>query len=242
MVNQTYNWSKESLRYTSENLNSNHTDDFSDDFKFLANKSINNVLDIGCGSGEMLHSLTRKILAKKNSLPINGVGLEPSKSAVNKIKKKYTDFKNLKFEAGVCHKLPFKDNSFDLVFAWSVLHWIDRNNYLQSLGEIIRVSRKYVLIMDFFASHNYRVKYKYNKDFFTYKSDFDSILLNSNILKKKKEIIWNINKENKKIKLIKKNFLHFKNNPLNWGSRKTVIYEKKENLLKTYNKNYFLDK
>ena len=185
----------------------------------------------------MLFDLTSSILAK-NSKPISGVGIEPSRQAINILSNKYSGKKNLKFFPAVCHKLPFKDNSFDLVYAWSVLHWIDRNNYLQSLGEIARVSKKYVLIMDFYTKNDYKVKYRYKKNFYTYKSDFDIILSNSNILTKHKERIWQIN-QNKKIQLSKKKFIKFKGNPMNWNARKTVIYIKNNNLLKTYNKNYF---
>lgn len=53
-------------------------------------------------------------------------------------------FPNLIFKEGSIYKLPYKDNSFDLVVCTEVLEHLDAPPKV--LNEILRTSRKYVLI------------------------------------------------------------------------------------------------
>tara|TARA_B100001121_G_C18667911_1_gene612304 strand:+ start:533 stop:1285 length:753 start_codon:yes stop_codon:yes gene_type:complete len=246
LINQTYCWDKESARYTSENIKRRRLDDYSNEFKFFNNKNIKSILDVGCGSGEMLKDLTVKLNNKKNKI-INATGLEPSREASRILKRKYKDDKNLSFINSYAHALPFNDNSFDLVYAWSVLHWIDRNNYLQSIGEMIRVTKKYLVIMDFYSGKDYRVNYSHNKDFYTYKSDFDVILKHSGVMMKQTDLIWRLDPEDnfskkfiskKELRSMSNNF----SNKFNWDARRFVIYKKDTNLLKTVKNQAFFKK
>ena len=245
LVNQTYFWDKESIRYTQENIKLKRLDDYSKEFKFFRGKDIKNILDVGCGSGEMLKEITDLLLNKKNKI-INATGLEPSKDASKILKRKYRDNKNLSFINSYAHALPFDDNSFDLVYAWSVLHWIDRNNYLQSIGEMIRVTKKYLVIMDFYSGTDYKVNYSHNKDFFTYKSNFDIILKNSGVMMKQKELIWRLDPEDnyskkfitqEELQSMSDNF----SNKFNWDAQRFVIYKKNTNLLKTVKNQRFFN-
>ena len=246
LINQTYCWDKESARYTSENIKRKRLDDYSNEFKFFNNKNIKSILDVGCGSGEMLKDLTVQLNKKKNKV-INATGLEPSREASRILKRKYKDNKNLSFINSYAHALPFNDNSFDLVYAWSVLHWIDRNNYLQSIGEMIRVTKKYLVIMDFYSGKDYRVNYSHNKDFYTYKSDFDVILKHSGVMMKQTDLIWRLDPEDnfskkyiskKELRSMSNNF----SNKFNWDARRFVIYKKDTDLLKTVKNQAFFKK
>tara|TARA_Y100000591_G_C21617134_1_gene585888 strand:+ start:114 stop:797 length:684 start_codon:yes stop_codon:yes gene_type:complete len=220
--NQTLNWKEQSLRYarnSSDNGMAYKTSFAYNFFKFFHNKKIKNILDVGCGNGDFLKNL----LNDKN---IKKYGIETSQDTVKLCKKRH---KKISFKKAFCHNIPFKQNQFDLVVIWSVLHWIDRNYYLQSLGELIRVTNKYLVVMDFFPKLEHKRKYIYKKNFFTYKADFDKIFLSSGLLKKKLELNYYIDEKTNK-------FVNTYNKIINNShQRKLVIYEKKDTLpLKNY--------
>jgi len=92
------------------------------------------VLEIGCGAGMIAQFLD-----------CNYVGVDYSETLVEKIKN------ILKVEAFVSHvnELPFEDNSFDYVFAYSVFHYFPNRNYAnETIKEMTRVARKSIFIGD----------------------------------------------------------------------------------------------
>ena len=211
-INQTNNWLNQSFRYVKKASKSISYKNklYEKHFYFFYNKKINTMLDVGCGNGDFL----KNFLSKKK---IKKFGVEPSQKAINICKKRH---KKINFRKAFCHNLPFPDNTFDLVNIWSVLHWIDRNYYLQSLGELIRVTNKYLMVMDFFPRIEHKTKYKHKKGFFTFKSDFDKIFVSSGYLEKKFELNYFINEKDRKLTVLK-------NTKDNIHQRKMVIYEKK---------------
>ena len=220
--NQTSDFESQSLRYVSSFLNleeAEHPLLGYADFQ-ITTLPIESILDVGCGNGNSLKSLC-------NSLSCKGVGIEPSPEAVSLLSTKFIDSGNLEFRCASVHHLPFASDSFDLVTAWSVLHWVGRNEYLQSIGEMIRVTRKYLVIMDFVAKNDYRVTYHHDDDMFTFKMDFEKAVLQSGIAKKLHEDRWWISPEDGKRHMISKDQLSpFLQNPINYHSRKMVIFEK----------------
>ena len=104
-----------------------------------------------------------------------------------------------------------------------MLHWIDRNHYLQSLGELVRVTNKFLMVMDFFPKIEHKIKYKHKTGFFTFKTDFDKILNSSGYLKKKFELNYFIDEKKKKL-IVRNNIKD------NIHQRKMVIYEKQISL------------
>ena len=214
-INQTINWKKESFRYAKDasKLEFYENQFFQKYFSFFSNKKIRSILDVGCGNGDFLNNFLKSKKIKK-------FGIEPSQQTVDLCKKRH---KNIKFKKAFSHNLPFLDNKFDLVIIWSVLHWIDRNHYLQSLGELIRVANKYLLVMDFFPKIEHRTKYKHKAGFFTFKTNFDKILNSSGYLKKRFELNYFIDEKTKKL-IVTSNIKD------NIHQRKIVIYEKKNTL------------
>jgi ubiquinone/menaquinone biosynthesis C-methylase UbiE len=89
------------------------------------------LLDIGCAKGFMLYDLLR-------ALPqINARGVDISKYAIEHAKE---EVKPLLSKA-CATKLPFEDNSFDVVISINTIHNLDREGCAQALREIERVSR-----------------------------------------------------------------------------------------------------
>jgi SAM-dependent methyltransferase len=80
--------------------------------------------------------------------------------------------------------LRFEDSEFDLVICKSVLHWVRREEILQTIGELFRVSRQYVLIMDFCPSRPYKTPYSHKPGLWTFKTDYSKLIEGANIASK----------------------------------------------------------
>ena len=76
------------------------------------------------------------------------------------------------------------------------------------------------MVMDFFPKIEHKTKYKHKKGFFTFKSDFDKILISSGYLEKKFEANYFFDGKTKKFKVTNK----IKDNI---NQRRVVIYKKK---------------
>ena len=104
-------------------------EDFIEHYKLDKNSS---VLDVGSGKGFMLHDFKRKI----PQLEVAGVDISQYcyENAMESIKPY--------LQIGSCDKLPFDDNSFDLVIAIATIHNLDKAGVKKSLEEIVRVTKK----------------------------------------------------------------------------------------------------
>ena len=135
---QTQEFDLESYRYISSYINDRGRKDPIVP-QSINKKLVNSILDVGCGNGEFLN-------AWKNHFSVGGsaVGIEPSAEGIDLVKEKWRQDETLAFQSSFAHELPFDSDTFDLVTTWSVLHWIGRNEYLPSIGEMIRVCSKYL--------------------------------------------------------------------------------------------------
>lgn len=109
--------------------------------KLLFPKNIDNVLDVGCGEGFLLEHLP----------PLQSyVGVDYSADAINLAQNSKFKAQNLKkipniqFQKENVYKLPFFDNSFDLVTCLEVLEHLE--NYEKALQEIKRVTKKWAIL------------------------------------------------------------------------------------------------
>ena len=85
----------------------------------------NYVLDVGCNEGVLT-----KIISKNNKV----VGMELSEGAVKKAKKK-----GLNIKQGNVYKIPFKDNTFEVVhFSEVVEHILDTNKALIEIQRVLK--------------------------------------------------------------------------------------------------------
>ena len=95
----------------------------------LTSKS--SVLDVGCAKGFMLYDFTRLVPG------ISVTGVDISKYAIENSMPEIRE--NLK--VADARELPFANKSFDLVISITTIHNLNRENCIQSLKEIQRVSR-----------------------------------------------------------------------------------------------------
>ena len=93
------------------------------------------VLDIGTGSGLFAEQFAAK------GLQVTGLD---SRAEMLPVAQKYVP--SGVFREGVAEKLPFKDDSFDLVFMGLLLHETD--NTLETLKEAYRVVRKRLAVLE----------------------------------------------------------------------------------------------
>jgi ubiquinone/menaquinone biosynthesis C-methylase UbiE len=223
MDEQTSHFENESKRYVSSYIDLPVYALFP---KTIDLKEINTMCDVGCGNGELLS-------AYKNLYSISKcVGVEPSEESVKLLKNKFDQNIGFNFLCAFAHKLPFDTNNFDLVLCNSVLHWVGRDEYLQSLGELIRVTKKYLIIMDFVGSKDYRVPYHHKLGLFTYKQDFEKVITASGIMEKIETIQYYYDSSNSTFHNINENDLHpFEGNILNYHSRKMIVFQKNYDLL-----------
>ena len=106
---------------------------------FIWHKGLSSALDVGCGTGKGIS----QVLDACPKLNIRGV--EPTESLlqqavrVNKISAGI-------LACGMGESLPFKDNSFDVVFEVAVLHHVKRPDLV--VKEMVRVARKAIFLAD----------------------------------------------------------------------------------------------
>jgi ubiquinone/menaquinone biosynthesis C-methylase UbiE len=104
--------------------------------KFLDNHFHNKklkILEIGCGTGEYTKAVAPLVIKSK----IYATDISPK--SVNLARKKCKGFKNLKFEVKSAYKTGYKNESFDVIVGFYILHHLDLE---QVSKEIYRVLRK----------------------------------------------------------------------------------------------------
>ncbi len=106
--------------------------------KLVETTQAKTILDAGCGEGFVIQSLR-----KTSSLPQNGViGIDLSAEA---LAWQQTQEKSpVPLNLADIHRLPFPNNSFDLVYALEVLEHLPDSS--TGLRELARVSQNYVLV------------------------------------------------------------------------------------------------
>jgi ubiquinone/menaquinone biosynthesis C-methylase UbiE len=96
------------------------------------------VLDVGCGTG------TLAIAAAKAAGPTGSVhGIDPSLDLLTRAQKKARRAHvDVRFHSGTGERLPFADDSFDVVLCTLVFHHLSGPSMHDTLAEILRVLRR----------------------------------------------------------------------------------------------------
>lgn len=113
-------------------------------------KSGISLLDVGCGAGHYLRSLKLRV-----DKEINYTGLDSTKYFIELAKKAFGN--KHKFLVGDIFNLKLKANEFDMVICNNVLLHLPPSP-VKAISELIRVSKKYVVIRTIFGERNYVVK------------------------------------------------------------------------------------
>lgn len=90
------------------------------------------ILDIGCAKGFMLYDFKNQISGIEVS------GIDVSEYAIKNAKDEVKDY----IQVANAMKLPFEDDSFDLVISITTLHNLNKEDMKVALKEIMRVTKK----------------------------------------------------------------------------------------------------
>lgn len=131
------------------------------------------ILEIGCGAGNNLHHLKHRLKARR------AVGIEPSPLNMALLSEAFPD---IEFNSCDSHILPFRTDEFDVVVFRSVLHWVDRNYLMQTIGEAIRCARKYLIISDFSPYRPCSVAYHHQPQYRTFKMSYLALVEATNFM------------------------------------------------------------
>jgi ubiquinone/menaquinone biosynthesis C-methylase UbiE len=94
------------------------------------------VLDVGCGTGNLLRSLGKRYRT------VDLTGLDPDPKALARAARKTRRAGlNIRLDEGFAQALPYPDASFDRVFSSLMLHHLDNESKNALLAEIRRVLR-----------------------------------------------------------------------------------------------------
>jgi len=173
-------------------------------------KKNDHILDVGCACGHYYRSIKKKV--KKN---FSYTGTDPYQIFLDKAKIAWKNDKNTNFVKGNIYKLPFKKNQFDLTICSNV--FIHLNKVKKPLEELLRVTKKTIILRTVLYDMSYKIQLVYNKNWWKNtnvkaKDEFDDkgnprAFSYFNILSKDflKETIMDIHPK-AKITLIKDNF------------------------------------
>ena len=123
------------------------------------------ILDVGSGSGLVYHIMEKKQLLEDNQFVMCDISPDLRKLCFCSIDI-MPDIIQMDFAGNII--LPYKDNSFDLVLAQSVLMHNELDNANALLGEMVRCSRKYIYIAGY-THGNKRLKP------FNFKHDYEKM-------------------------------------------------------------------
>ena len=112
------------------------------------------VLDVGAGSGELLR--VAATWARQNERQLSAVGLELNERSAQSINEESTRFDEIASVRGNALELPFPDATFDYAICSLFTHHFTDQQVVQILGEMSRVARRRIFIIDL---HRHPVAY-----------------------------------------------------------------------------------
>lgn len=102
----------------------------------LAKKNYNSLLDFGCGYGR------QSFIFNKYGYKVTGLDSSLERITKAKLDFPYIDFVCYEFE----NKLPFEDNSFDVIYSHSVLQYVDHPSFLKECNRVLKKDGSIILI------------------------------------------------------------------------------------------------
>lgn len=120
-------------------------------------KKNDHLLDVGCACGHYYRSIKKKV--NKNFFY---TGTDPYKIFLDKAKIAWKNDDNSNFVKGNIYKLPFKQNQFDLTICSNV--FIHLNKIKKPLKELLRVTKKTIILRTVLYDMSYKIQLVYNKN------------------------------------------------------------------------------
>ena len=120
-------------------------------------KNNNHILDVGCACGHYYRSIKKRI--HKNFFY---TGTDPYKIFLDKAKIAWKKDHNTNFVKGNIYKLPFKKNQFDVTICSNV--FIHLNKVKKPLKELLRVTKKTIILRTVLYDMSYKIQLVYNKN------------------------------------------------------------------------------
>jgi len=124
--------------------------------EMLGGLQLERVLEVGCNRGHNLRAI-KALLGEEADV----IGIEPNRHALGIARQDNSEFAVLR---GNAFDLLFKDGHFDLVFTSGVLIHVALSDIPTAMQEIARVSRRYVLAIEYFAERETAINYRGNDD------------------------------------------------------------------------------
>ncbi|RYY57821.1 MAG: methyltransferase domain-containing protein [Chitinophagaceae bacterium] len=126
------------------------------------------ILEVGCNIGMQLKGFQRMGFKELYGIELQAYAVEKAKRVTE----------NINIIQGSGFDLPFRENYFDLVCTNGVLIHIAPVDHHRIMGEIHRVSKKYIMGWEYFSPNVVDINYRGNPGYL-WKADFAGIYLNS---------------------------------------------------------------
>ena len=104
------------------------------------------VLDVGCGSGELLRMIARFAQSSGRKAALVGIDLNPISSSTAHTES--SDFREISSVQGDAFQLPFADGAFDYAISSLFFHHLTDHQIPIVLKEMSRVSRRGLVVID----------------------------------------------------------------------------------------------
>ena len=112
-------------------------------------------------------------------------GVDSNKNMIDAAK----NYVHGKFETGDACKLPYRSPRFDFVYTDGVLSHIDPECVYEAISEAIRVSKNYILIVEYLGTRQGRNTISNCKKF-TWVHDYDKLLSTQNVIIQYKQTVF----------------------------------------------------
>lgn len=114
-------------------------------------RSHDRLLDVGCGAGHYLRSLRQSL-----SVPFVYTGVDATLPYIRLARKAWQEDPAASFAVADAYALPFADQTFDLVMSCNLL--LHLPSIVRPLQELVRVSRRYVVIRTLVGERSFRIQ------------------------------------------------------------------------------------
>lgn len=142
-MGKTFSWSKdiqstEILDYSRKLRFNNETKQYW--FNILGIKNGMKVLEVGCGSGHFLEMIKQNF-----DVEAYGIDLDEGHIAYAKNSAK-TNGLNINYQVANIKNLPFEDDSFDLIYSYTVVEHLPFNDFIEEQKRVLKPDGKVVIM------------------------------------------------------------------------------------------------